>query len=80
MLDGVCVAAHLRCEGAVHGGNPRWPVGRYLFADSEMQAHVQERIGAAAIRRVVVVDFSVRQVPLVLGVHVDDVRNLHLEW
>ena len=63
----------------VNCGYTGGPVGCNLFANAEMQAHVQERIRLPAIRRIVSVQIIAAYIGVVLRVHLDDVSNLHLE-
>ena len=68
-------------EPAMDGPDPGRAVGRDLLAQPEVQAHVEERIALAVFRGPVPVQgmFAFLEQGVVLGVLLDDVRDLELQ-
>ena len=63
----------------INSSNSRRAVGCYLFAQAEVEAHVQERIGPPALRREFLIEVLGRNRVVVLGVRIDDIGDLRLQ-
>ena len=59
--------------------DPLWPVGRHLLPHGKMQAHVQERIGLAALRCIRFLEGIRGHGRLVFRVFLNDLGDLQLQ-